>query len=414
LRSATTVTVLCINIFENGFLAEFKKTQANLAAGGGKTFSDVNSANKTPIMDAAFGGAGTANFSSTQFINYLVNGQVGTFANQLAGNNNGTPSYFCHLVGTNLAPCATTGGYTGAGAGYPINFFQANPYQPGADANWMMDGGYSNYNALQLDFHQASWHGLQGNVNYVWSKSLGLATANGNYTAAGASLFTLRNLRLSYVPTTFDIRQVTHAYATYDLPIGKGKAFLSNGAMLDRVVGGFSLGTVVTFQTGAPFQLLGGFATYNSQADGGVVLTGVTASQLQKSVGVYRVPGQTTANTINPKYLSSPTGGTANPAYLAPSTTPGTIGNVIFLHGPTAFTQNLAVTKVLPIKERLSFNLQAEFINVWNHPVFGNTPVGSSLNAISTATSNVQKTGFSRVGVTNSPRAIELRANFIF
>jgi hypothetical protein len=184
--------------------------------------------------------------------------------------------------------------------------------------------------------------------------------------------------------------------------------------MLDRVVGGFSMGTVITFQTGAPFQLLGGFATYNSQADGGVTLTGVTASQLQKSVGVYRVPGQTMANTINPKYLSSPTGGTANPAYLAPNTTPGTIGNVIFLHGPTAFTQNLAVTKVLPIKERLSFNMQAEFINVWNHPVFGNTPVGSSSTAISTATSSVQNTGFSRVGVTNAPRVIELRANFIF
>ena len=400
-----------VNIFENGFLAEFKKAQANLSAGGGKTFSDVGSANKTPIMDAAFGGAGTSNFSSTQFINYLVNGQVGTFAGQLAGNNANTPSYFCHLVGTKLAPCATNGGYTGVGAGYPINFFQANPYQPGRGTNWMTDAGYSNYNALQLEFRQASWHGLQGDVNYVWSKSLGLATANGNYTAAGASLFTLRNLRLSYVPTSFDIRQVTHAYGTYDLPFGKGKAFLSNGAMLDRVVGGFSLGTVVTFQTGAPFQLLGGYNTYNAAADGGVVLNGVTASQLQKSVGVYRVPGQTTANTINPKYLS--TGGTANYAYLAPNTTPGTIGNVIFLHGPTAFTQNLALTKVVPIKERLSFNLQGEFINVWNHPVFGNTSVGSP-NGISTTTSNVQNISFSRVGVTNSPRAIELRANFIF
>jgi hypothetical protein len=395
-----------VNVFENGFLAEFKKAQANLAAGGGKTFSDVNSATKTPIMDAAFGGAGTANFSATQFINYLNNGQVGTFANQLAGNNNSTPSYFCHLVGTNLAPCAATGGYAGTGAGYPVNFFQANPYQPGSGTNWMTDAGYSNYNALQVDLRQSSWHGLQGDVNYVWSKSLGLSTANGNYTAAGAALFTLRNLRLSYTPTSFDIRQVTHAYGTYDLPFGKGKAFLSNGAMLDRVVGGFSVGTVITFQTGAPFQLLGGYATYNAAADGGVVLNGVTPSQLQASVGVHRVPGRTTANLIDPKYLSSPTGGTSNYAYLAPNTTPGTIGNVIFLHGPTAFTQNLALTKVVPIKERLSFNLQGEFINVWNHPFFGNT-FGSTTNTL-------QSTSFASAAVTNLPRAIELRANFIF
>jgi hypothetical protein len=396
-----------VNIFENGFLAEFKKAQANLALGGGKTFSDVNSANKTPIMDAAFGGAGTANFSAAQFINYLNNGQVGTFANQLAGNNANTPSYFCHLVGTNLAPCATNGGYTGAGAGYPINFFQANPYSPGRGTNWMTDAGYSNYNALQVDLRQANWHGLQGDFNYVWSKSLGLATANGNYTAAGASLVTLRNLRLSYVPTSFDIRQVTHAYGTYDLPFGKGKAFLSNGAMLNRVVGGFSLGTVITFQTGAPFQLLGGYSTYNASADGGVVLNGVTPSQLQAAVGVHRLPGRTTASMIDPKYLS--TGGTSNYSYVAPNTTPGTIANIIFLHGPTAFTQNLAATKVVPIKEQLSFNLQAEFINVWNHPVFGNT-----FGSVSDTNRSVQSTSFATAGVTNSPRAIELRANFIF
>jgi hypothetical protein len=396
------------NIFENGFLAEFQRAQANLALGGGKTFSDVNSANKTPIMDAAFGGAGTANFSATQFINYLNNGQVGTFANQLAGNNNSTPSYFCHLVGTNLAPCATAGGYTGSGAGYPINFFQANPYQAGSGTNWMTDAGYSNYNALQVDLRQASWHGLQGDLNYVWSKSLGLSTANGNYTAAGASIYTLRNLRLSYTPTSFDIRQVTHAYGTYNLPFGKGQAFLSNrGALVNSLAGGFSVGTVITFQTGAPFLLTGGYATYNAAADGGVVLgAGVTPSQLQSAVGVYRVPGQTTANLINPKYLSSPTGGTSNYSLLAPNTTPGTIAGIIFLHGPTAFTQNLAVTKVIPIKERLSFNMQGEFINVWNHPVFGNT-FGST-------TASLQSTSFSRAGVTNSPRTIELRANFIF
>jgi Carboxypeptidase regulatory-like domain len=395
-----------VNIFENGFLAEFKKAQANLTAGGGKTFSDVGSANQTPIIDAAFGGAGTANFSATQFINYLVNGQVGTFANQLAGNNNATPTFFCHLVGTNLAPCATNGGYSGVGAGYPVNFFQANPYQPGSGTNWMTDAGYSNYNALQIDLRQATWHGLQGDVNYVWSKSLGLSTANGNYTAAGASLVTLRNLRLSYVPTSFDIRQVTHAYGTYDLPFGKGKAFLSSGGMVNRVVGGFSVGTVVTFQTGAPFQLLGGFSTYNASADGGVTLTGVTPSQLQSSVGVHRVPGRTTANLIDPKYLSSSTGGTSNYAYIAPNTTPGTIGNIIFLHGPTAFTQNLALTKVVPIKDQFSFSLQGEFVNVWNHPVFGNT-FGSTQ-------ASVQNTAFSSAAVTNTPRVIELRANFIF
>ena len=54
---------------------------------------------------------------------------------------------------------------------------------------------------------------------------------------------------------SFDIRQVTHAYTTYDLPFGKGKAFLSNGNMMNRLVGGFSVGTVITYQNGAPFRV---------------------------------------------------------------------------------------------------------------------------------------------------------------
>jgi Carboxypeptidase regulatory-like domain len=393
------------NIFENGFLTDFQNAQKNLAANGNKSFSDKGLIH-TPIIDAAFANT-PANFTATQFINYLINGQVGTFANQLAGNNNSTPAYFCALVGTNFAPCAATGGFTGAGAGYPINFFQANPYKPGTGTNWMSDAGYSNYNALQVDLRQATWHGLQGDFNYTWSKSLGLAAASGDYTSSSGALYTLRNLRLSYVPSSFDIRQVTHAYGTYELPFGTGKPFLSNGAAMNRLVGGFSVGTVITYQTGAPFRVTGGFATYNAAADGGVTLNGVTPSQLQAAVGVHRVPGQTTANLIDPKYLSTPTGGTSNYSYIAPNTTPGTIGNILFLHMPTAFTQNLALTKVIPIKERLSFNLQGEFINVWNHPVFGNT-----FNSLSS--SSVQSTSFMRAPVTNTPRAIELRANFLF
>jgi hypothetical protein len=52
-------------------------------------------------------------------------------------------------------------------------------------------------------------------------------------------------------------------------------------------------------------------------------------------------------------------------------------------------------------------NLQGEFINVWNHPVFGNT-----FNSLTS--SSVQSASFMRAPVTNTPRAIELRANLIF
>jgi hypothetical protein len=406
-----------VNIFENGFLNEFKNAQANLAAHGGKSFSDIGGI-PTPILDAAFGGAGTSNFSSSQFINYLNNGQVGTFANQLAGNNNNTPLYFCNLVGTKFAPCAANAGYTTGGAGYPINFFQANPYSGGRTSNYMTDSAYSNYNSLQAEIRQAAWKGLQLNANYTWSHSLGLSS-NNQYTAGSNGIYTLRNLRLGYGPSLFDVAQVVHVSGTYDLPFGKGRAFLSSGNTLNHIVGGFSVGTILTYQTGYPFLLLGGMTTYNNFADGGIKLIGVTPSQLQKAVGVYRVAGQTTVNTINPKYLTST--GTANTAYLQPNTTPGTIGGITYLHGPHGFYDDIAITKALSITERVKLQFQSEFLNAFNHPVFGNAPFNAG-GAISGTTSNLQNTTFSRAGLSaynqNIPtgfgRVIELRANIDF
>ena len=57
-----------------------------------------------------------------------------------------------------------------------------------------------------------------------------------------------------------------------------------------------------------------------------------------------------------------------------PNITPGTIGQVIWIHGPNAFSQDLSLTKSVPLRKELSLKLQGEFLNAWNHPIFGNVP----------------------------------------
>ncbi len=161
-----------VNIFENGFLKDFQNAQANLAASGGNSFSS-SYGSPTPILDAAFGGPNASDYTNTQFINYLNTGQAGAMASVLSGIN-GTVPYFCNLVGSGFTPCATNAGYTAAGAGYPINFFQANPYAGGSSTGELYSEGYSNYNGLQVDLRQGAWHGLQYDANYTWSKTLGV------------------------------------------------------------------------------------------------------------------------------------------------------------------------------------------------------------------------------------------------
>ena len=432
-----------VNVFENGFLAEFKNAQANLAAyrqanpgcdaAGTCSFANNGLSGQAPlpIMSAAFngeasGGTGApfVDYNNGAFLNDLDTGQVGAFASALSGIN-GTTSYFCNLVGSSFAPCVNNAGYTGgAGLGVPINFFQANPYAAGYQTQYMTAGGYSNYNSLQVDLRQGSWAGLQFDANYTYSHTLGFAVNTngpGGVTCGGydgwcawPDTFTLRNTRLSYGPAQFDIRNVFHFTGTYDLPFGKGKMFLSSNNLASRMLGNWTVGTIATFQTGTPQELSSGNLTFNDYGDGGIVLNGVSVSQLQHAIGVHRVPGKTYALLMDPKYLASPDGsGGANPQFIQPNITPGSIGRIAYLYGPHAFYNDLSLSKTFPVFETVRFKLQAEATNVWNHPVFGNTS-GSFGGAPTYGGGYVLNNGFGTSGTTNDPRVIEFRANIEF
>ena len=424
-----------VNIFENGFLTQFKAAQQNLtinnASGNANyqgSFANHGLAGQQaiPIFESAFVGAGefnspcadglAADFCNSNFVTDLTTGQAGGLASVLAGIAGAAP-YLCNLVGsTNFSPCATEG-YSGAGAGYPVNFFQVNPYAQGIGLSQLVAKGYSNFNSLQVDFRQRQWHGMQFDANYTWSHTLGISTQN-NWQGL-VNIFTLRNMRESYGPTLFDIRHSVHINGTYDLPFGKGKQFANRGGLVDRIAGGWIVGSIFTLQSGNPWLLQGGYATYNDYADGGVVLNGVTASQLQDAVGVYRIAGTPTVSFLNPKYLASATGGGANSSYITPNITPGTIGQLVYLHGPRYVNDDLSISKHVPIAEGISFSLQAEMINAFNHPTFQpGSGAGCSYYCYAAGGGfpNVTAPGFGIGGTSPSygPRQIELRANIEF
>jgi hypothetical protein len=345
-----------------------------------------------------------ADYSNSTFLNYIQSGQAGYMASTLSGVS-GTTTYFCNLVGSSFSPCVNNAGYSGTGGGYASNFFQANPYAAGSSTGYMTAAGFTTYHALQVDYRLQQWKGFAFDTNYTFGKTLGIGSTQ-NWTGGGDNLMTLRNRHLSYGPTPFDIRQVLHWNGTYDLPLGKGKMWLGSNPVVSSVVSGWTVGSSITLQTGAAQQIYGGNGTYNDYADGGITLSGVTRSQLQKSVGVHRIAGTSLAALIDPKYLQGPSGGGANTTYINPNTTPGTIGDVLFLYGPHAFYHDMSLSKSVALHEGVRFRLQSEFLNVWNHPIFGSTP--------SSFGSSVQSTGFGLGSVTNTPRHIELRANIEF
>jgi hypothetical protein len=393
-----------VNIFENGFLKEFQGAQANLAASGGTTFQGSN---PTPIMAQAFAATGAAaNFTSGQFITYLNQGQAGAFANALAGNS----SYLCSLVSTFNGCNAVGSPATGT---YPINFFQANPYAAGQGIFEMRNAGYSNYNSLQVDFRQRLNHGMQFDANYTLGHSLennvqgstapgfyGGGGNNGSGNSAGG-YYTLRNTHLNYFPSAFDIRQVFHLSGTYDLPFGHGQPLLNGNPVANALIGGWTIGTILTRETGDPHLFTGGTNTVN-QNDSGISLTGVTVAQLQKQIKVRPGPaGSGIVNLFDPKYYSS--GGQANTQFISPQFTAGQFGTLMWLHDPKWINTDLALTKVIPLHREMNFTIQAEFFNAFNHVAWAGMDTG------------VQDTTFGTTsGAANGPRNIEVRGNLRF
>lgn len=400
------------NIFENNFLQEFKNAQSNLAInqanGKGNSFANNGLAGQAalPIFAAAFGT--TSGSLYNQFLTQLQTGAAGSVANSLAN----TQSYICNMFGAKFSPCAKLK-LGGAGSSYPINFFEVNPFTAGRNLNYLDAIGHSNYHSMQAEFRQQLTHGMEFNLNYTLSKSLVLGPVNGYQANAGGSFLTDRNYQLSYRPSTYDIRHIFHASGTYDLPFGKGQRFLNSNKLADEVLGHWTLGTIVVLQSGPPTQLTGGYLTVNNNDSGVLLGSGVTAKTLQNSVGVYRT-GNPWVLLMDPNLIAG--NGAVKSSSIAPNTYPGVWGANPYLYGPRWFNADLSLNKSIPIRESVRMTLQAQFLNVFNHPAFGfptTTGANAPLSAQNLIFAQAAATS-GGTGLVTTARRIEIRANLEF
>lgn len=390
------------NIFENGFLSEFiqakKNLDINIANGKGQTFINNSLPGQAalPIFQAAFGALGNqpavaagSGFGSATFIQNLNQGTAGTLATTLATS----PTNFCRLVGNKVASCVTAG-FNVPGP-YPINLFQANPYL--SSLTYQDSNGDNNYNALQVDLQHRFNKGLMLGTNYVWAHSLG-DLLNETDQAAGYQWFTNRNARLNYGPSPFDRRHVFNAYWTYDLPFGKGRKFLSNNALLDRVVGGWTLGGRETMASGNPLLLSGGRNTVSNLTQSGVVFSGdFTAEKLQKALSTVSGGFSSTALISNVASIatitqtSTASTSQVNSALYAPATTPGQFASFVYLRNNNLYTFDMSLNKEIRLTEKWRMTLRVVALNFLNHPFFdiGNSsPTSTAFGQVTTGSGN--------------------------
>ena len=228
--------------------------------------------------------------------------------------------------------------------------------------------GSSIYHGLQLKAEKAYSNGLQFLVTYVWSKSIDDASANDDNTTWLGSFISIvdpNKLYLERSLSTFDIPHVVQFSYTYDLPVGRGKAF--GGSMRrgwNAVLGGWKTSGIWRIASGRPlsFGIADGKAlpTYGQRPD------------------MAAKPRRNYSKGWNFNYFANPEA-LQRPADYTIGTAPRTIGSV---RTPRQFSSDLALAKdfsLARVREgmRLEFRIEAQ--NAFNHPVFGdpNTSVDS-------------------------------------
>jgi hypothetical protein len=273
---------------------------------------------------------------------------------------------------------------TSRAAGALANFMQ----NPGIyAAQGLSNGGFSDYNALQLEYRRQYRAGFFAQVNYTFANT---STNSAGQAQNRFEPFMDNNRpELNTGRSTFHITHVINGNAIYELPFGQGRKWMNQGGLMDAIFGRWQVSSIVTWQSGSPMSIYSGRATFNRAGRSNcgdpigcnTAVSTMTAEQIQKLIGVYKQPnGQ--IYWIDPKYIDTLTGrgvGTDNAGNTATfanqiffNPTAGDVGNleVLRFEGPSALRIDAALSKRFKIYGRSTFEFKAEAFNVINHPSF--------------------------------------------
>jgi hypothetical protein len=246
--------------------------------------------------------------------------------------------------------------------------------------------GRSDYHAMQSQFKQRLWRGLEFVANYT----LGRAMANnsgyfGNAGVAGEGAYPMNSydIEANYGPAAYDARHLFSLAGSYDLPFGRERQFGADwGRALDAIAGGWAVSFATTAHSGFPITVTDG-------SNPSLQASRVTERPNQIASG--RVDNPTLERWIDrAAFVSAPRGQFGN-------------AGVGILRAPSFWNVDLSVSKRFMIVGTQYLMFRAEAFNVLNRPNFGPPQANIQSTAFGTITSTV-----------GDPRIIQLVAKYYF
>ena len=240
--------------------------------------------------------------------------------------------------------------------------------------------GSLSYNALLVKFEKRFSRGLTFSLNYTWSHAIDNLDEVGNGDNTSALKAWDRTLERG--PSLTDVRHAFNFVSTYELPIGKGKRFLTGaGRALDLVLGGWQVSGILTRTTGEPFTVTtsGGITNAGGADRPNRIRDGALPSD-QRSIDRWF---DVSAFQVQPNY------------------TYGNSGRNI-LNGPGLTNLDLLLGKIFSITERVRLQFRAESFNITNTPAFG------------LPAANINAAGVGRITTAGEPRRVQFGLKLLF
>jgi hypothetical protein len=254
--------------------------------------------------------------------------------------------------------------------------------------------GYNFYNSIQFRAQKRHSSGLSFLVAYTLAKNVGFpggdifGDVGGGGAARGIDTFN-RSLEKSIVGS--DQTHVLITSWSYDLPFGRGKAFLGGaGRVWNALVGGWAFNAIQTYRSGTTIAVGGGPA---------LPLFGGGNRPNWVSADVRSPVSMGSFDPARDRYLNI-TAFSQPPLF--------TIGNapprMPHVRTPAFLNEDFSIFKNVRFTEALALQLRGEFYNVMNRVVFG----GPAANVNNPATFGII------ASQANTPRLIQLGAKIIF
>ena len=296
---------------------------------------------------------------------------------------------------------------------------QCVPNPQAGVADMLTNLSTSDYHGGVIEVRRNFSEGLFFQANYTFSKVL---TDFGGEGQANFEPFLDRDQPdRDRARANFDI---THAFKTnfnYELPMGDGHSFNPDNGVLNKLVSGWGINSIFTWQTGTPISLRTARGTLNRAGrcrDRCTPDSTLTAGELAGFFGIQRNPANGEIIFVDPALINTGNNnrGIVDDASLACvpfgpaglcNPRSGALGNLPlnFIDTPMFFNWNFSISKNTAITEGTGLEFRAEFFNFTNHPTFD----------VDTTEMNVNSTNFGKPNnVLSQNRVMQLSLRFFF